>query len=251
MLLLPALMLLVYASGASAQGLQLYNMGFDYWSKSGGVWRLYEKDAPSSQRIWDSANPGLSKLGINSTTPEYEHLAVEGEGKAAARIESKKVPFAFIAGSIFCGHYIRLVDMEGVESDLGAPFTARPKALSGYYHYKPRKINNSDTLHENQMGKTDEALIEVLLMDWDKPLRQVSHIDGFIDSEKDPHIIGRAQLIVKRGTEGYVPFEVPFVYRNGKTPRYVSFIITSSRYGGWKTGASGSVLYVDEFGFKY
>ena len=226
-------------------------MDFDSWHKSGGVWRLYAKDAPSSQRIWDSANPGLSKLGINSTTPDYEHVAVPGEGKAAARIESRKVPFAFVAGNVFSGKYVRLVELSGVETLLGTPFTARPKALSGYYHYKPGKVNHTDDDHADMKGKTDQALIEVLLMDWDKPYRQISTENGFINSDTDPHIIGRARLVVTRGTSGYVHFEVPFEYRNGKTPRYVSFAITSSRYGAFGTGASGSVLYVDEFEFKY
>lgn len=251
--LLPAFFFFAFVSYAlSAQNSpQLYNMGFDNWSKSGGVWRLYEKDAPASSRIWDSANPGLGKLGINSTTPEYTHVAVEGEGEAAARIESKKVAWAFVAGNVFSGRYIRLVDMAGVETELGAPFNGRPKSLSGYYHYIPRKINYADPPYEDMMGRSDEALIEVLLMDWEKPRRMVSHVDGFIDPENDPHIIGRAQLVIKRGTSGYVHFDVPFVYRNGKTPRYVSVVATSSRLGSFNTGASGSVLYVDEFEFGY
>ncbi|MBO6169100.1 MAG: PCMD domain-containing protein [Bacteroidales bacterium] len=247
-----ALLLSAFPLVLSAQnGPQLYNMGFDNWCKTGGVWRLYAKDASASQRIWDSANPGLSKLRVNSTTPEYEHVAVKGEGEAAARIESKKVPFAFVAGNVFSGRYVRLVDLSGVETELGAPFTSRPKALSGWYHYIPRKINYTDEPYDDMKGKTDEALIEVLLMDWEKPRKQISNVDGFINSNTDPHIIGRARLVVTRATSGYVHFEIPFEYRNGKTPRYVSVAITSSRLGGYNTGASGSVLYVDEFEFKY
>ncbi|MCR5017838.1 MAG: hypothetical protein K6A64_03485, partial [Bacteroidales bacterium] len=48
---------------------QVYNMSFDTWSKSSGAWNLYAKDAKSSQKIWDTANKGLSLLGINGTTP--------------------------------------------------------------------------------------------------------------------------------------------------------------------------------------
>ena len=247
-LLLP----LLAAFSLSAQsGPQLYNLSLDSWSKQGGVWRVYDKDAPAAKRIWDTANPGLGKLGINSTTPEYEHVAVKGEGKAAARIESKKVAWAFVSGSLFNGRFVKLVDMAGVETELGTPFTARPKKLSGYYHYKPGKINFTDDEHESLKGRTDEALIEVLLMDWDKPHRQLSHVDGFIDSDKDPHIIGRAQVIIKKGTSDYVHFDVPFEYRSGKTPRYIMFSIASSRLGGFGTGASGSVLYVDEFELGY
>lgn len=236
---------------AAQGGPQLYNLNFDNWNKSGGVWRLYEKDAPAARQIWDTANPGLAKLGINSTTPDYRHVAVAGEGKAAARIESKKVPFAFVAGNVFSGKYVRLVDLSGVETMLGVPFTARPKALSGYYHYQPRTVNHTDDDHEAMKGKTDQALIEVLLLDWTKPYRQISTENGFINSDTDPHIIGLARQVVTRGTSGYVHFEVPFEYRSSQTPRYITVVITSSRYGGFGTGATGSVLYVDEFEFKY
>ena len=140
--LLAALLAVLLPSALNAQaGQQLYNMNFDTWSKSGKCWNLYEKDAPASHRIWDSPNPGTSKMGMNIATPEYEHVAVAGKGKAAARIESRKLAWTFLAGNIFNGRFIRVVDMAGAESQLGAPFTGRPKSLSGYYHYIPKKIN--------------------------------------------------------------------------------------------------------------
>ena len=232
-------------------GPQLYNMGFDEWCKVKGVWYPFAAGAPASQRIWDSGNQALHAIGMTSVTPDYKHVAVPGEGKAAARIESKKIAWTFAAGNIFNGKFIKLVEFKGAESNLGAPFTARPKSLSGYYHYIPKKINHAKAPFEDKEGKMDEGLIEVLLVDWDKPYNQVTHRDGFIDPENDPHIIGRATLTIKRATSGYVPFEVPFVYKNGKTPRYAAFSITGSRFGYAETGAVGTVLYVDELQFNY
>lgn len=246
------LLVLLCSAGLYAQGgPQLYNMSFDTWSKSGGAWYLYAKDAPASQRIWDSANTGMSKVGMSSMTPEYEHLAVPGPGKAAARIESRKVAWAFIAGNIYNGRFVRAVDLSGVETELGAPFKARPKALRGYYHYVPKRINYAKAPREDMKGKMDEAVVEVILTDWSKPYRQISNKDGFIDADTDPHVIGKATKVIKKGTSGYVAFEVPFEYRSGKTPSYVSFTISASRFGDSQTGASGSVLYVDEFEFVY
>ena len=46
------------------QGPQLYNMGFDTWSKKGGIWYLYGKDDPAARRVWDSANPGLGQVRL-------------------------------------------------------------------------------------------------------------------------------------------------------------------------------------------
>ena len=233
------------------EGPQLYNMNFDTWSKSGGAWCLYAKDAPASRRIWDSPNPGSSKMGMNIATPDYEHVAVPGKGKAAARIESRKLAWTFLAGNIFNGRFIRVVDMAGAESQLGAPFTGRPRSLSGYYHYIPKKINATKPPHESKEGKMDEGIIEVLLTDWEKPYTQISHKDGFIDVKANPHVIGYATLVIKKGTSGYVPFEIPFTYRSDKTPRYAVFTVTGSRWGGEGTGGSGTVIYVDEFKFNY
>jgi len=231
---------------------QLYNMGFDLWSKHKGVWYPYDKSATAEQKcVWDSGNAGLALAGINNVTPEYKHVAVSGSGKAAARLESKKLAWAFIAGSLFNGKFVRLVEMKGAETNLGAPFSGRPKSLSGWYHYIPAKINHTGKKYESLRGKTDEGLIELLLMDWTKPHNQITHKTGFIDPDTDPHVIGRATLVLKKGTSGYVHFDIPLKYNNGKTPRYAVATITSSRYGGYDTGGAGSVLYVDELKFNY
>ncbi|MBO4758121.1 MAG: PCMD domain-containing protein, partial [Bacteroidales bacterium] len=81
-------------------------MDFDHWSKSSGSWNPYPKGAGSNQLVWDTANRGLSVLGINGTVPEYDHVAVPGEGKAAAKIVSRKVVWAFVAGNLFTGRFI-------------------------------------------------------------------------------------------------------------------------------------------------
>ena len=236
---------------AAQGGPQLYNMGFDTWSKSGGIWYLCPKGTPAAERVWDSANPASGKLGVNLATPEYEHVAVKGNGKAAARLESRTVAWAFVAGNLYNGHYVKVVDLAGAEAELGTPFTGRPKTLKGYYHYIPKKINHAKAPRENMKGKTDEAIIDVLLMDWSKPYRQITHKTGFIDPDTNPHVVARAHIIIKEGTSGYVPFEVPFVYRKDINPSYASFTISASRFGDNQTGASGTVLYVDEFSFSY
>lgn len=235
----------------SGRAQQLYNLDFDRWSKSSGVWNPYPSDAPASRRIWDTANRGLSALGVNLTTPEYKHVAVPGEGKAAVRVESKKVLWAFVAGNLYTGRFVRVVDLKGAEIDFGTPFTGRPKSLSGYVHYIPKTIDFAREPYLEKKGKTDEGYVEVLLTDWDGPYHVNSTKNGFINGATDPHVVGRGVLALKKDTGGYVPIDIPIEYRNGKTPKYVVIIIASSRYGGHFTGASGSVLYADEFRFNY
>ena len=235
----------------TARAQQIRNMDFDTWSKASGAWHLHAKNAPASQRVWDTANKGLSLLGVNGTVPEYEHVAVPGEGKAAAKIESKKVLWAFVAGNLYTGQFHRIVDFSGAEMTYGVPFTARPKSLSGYLDYRPGTVNYAKAPYLSMKGKQDLGSIEVILMDWDEAPRMTTNKGEFIDGVNDPHVVGRGVLDLSRTTDGYIPFEIPIQYRNGKTPKYAVILVAASKYGAFFTGASGSVLYVDEFRFNY
>ncbi len=250
--ILPILAALLLTTLLHAQdGPQIYNMSFDTWSKSAGAWNLYPAAATDAQKVWDTANHGLSILGINGTVPEYRHLAVPGEGKAAAKIVSKKVVWAFVAGNLYNGRFGRIVRLSGAELFFGVPFTARPRSLSGYFHYIPATVDYAREPNLDMKGKTDIGRIEVILTDWDKPYHIITNDEQFINAETDPHVIGRGYIELKKDTGGYVFFEIPIRYRSGKTPRYAVITAASSWYGDAFTGGSGSTLYVDEFRFNY
>jgi hypothetical protein len=225
-------------------------MSLDTWSKQGRTWNPYPKDATDEQRVWDSANGAMKVLGINSTTPEYEHVAVPGPGKAAAKIKSRKITWTFAAGSLYTGHFIRLVNFSGIEMDNGTPFTGRPKSLSGYYHYQPGVVDYAKEPYLSMKGKTDIGQIEVALYDWPKVLRLVTN-EGHFDPEADSHLIGRGVLKLTKATNGYVHFEIPIEYRRDATPTFVGISILSSMLGEYYTGSSHTVLYVDELQFNY
>ena len=249
---LPLILILLEGFCLRAQeGPQIYNMDFDRWSKVSGAWMPNPKGASAAQKVWDSANKGLSILGVNGTQPEFKHLAVEGEGKAAAKITSTKVLWAFVAGNIYTGEFVRVVDFSGAEMNMGVPFRARPKSLSGYYHYIPRKINFTKPPYDGLKGQMDKGRVEIILTDWDKPYHVVTNNEEFIDGATDPHVIGRAELIIEKGTEDYVRFEIPLEYRSSKRPSYAVINAAASRLGAYFTGASGSVLYLDELKFNY
>ena len=233
------------------QAQQLPNMSFDTWSKSSGAWNLYAKDAPESARAWDTANHGLSLLGINGTVPEYKHVAVPGKGKAAAKVESKNVLWAFVAGNLYTGRFGRIVKFSGAELYFGVPFHARPKSLSGYVHYIPKPIDYVKEPYKDKKGKTDVGYVEVILTDWNQPYHIITNKETFRDNATDPHVIGRAVLELKKDTGGYIHFDIPIEYRNDKTPKYAVITVTSSKWGAYFTGGDGSVIYVDEFQFNY
>lgn len=79
-----AVLSLLFCCASTAGAQQFDYMSFDRWSKTGGTWYPFPENAEESRRTWDSANKGLSLLGVNTTTPEYGHVAVAGKGKAAA-----------------------------------------------------------------------------------------------------------------------------------------------------------------------
>ena len=242
---------ILFCCAGTVKAQQLNYMNFDRWNKTGGTWYPYPESAADGQKIWDSANKGLSLLGINSTTPEYNHVAVPGKGKAAAKLESKKVLWAFCGGNLFTGHFERVVGTSGAEITFGVPFQARPKSLSGYCHYIPGIINYVKAPYLNKKGQQDQGFIEVFLTDWAKPYCIDSTKEKFIDVEHDPHVIGHGILNLKDPTDGYIPFEIPIKYRSGKTPTHIVIIATSSSFGEYYTGSNKSVLYVDEFRFNY
>ena len=229
---------------------QLYNMNLDTWSKQGLTWNPYPKGATEEQRVWDTANGAMKVLGVNTTTPEYEHVAVPGKGKAAAKIMSRKITWTFASGNLYTGRFIRLVNFSGIEMDNGTPFKARPKSLSGYYHYQPGVINYAKEPYLSMKGKTDNAQFEVALYDWPKVFRQVTN-DGHVDPEADPHLIGRGVLRITKATDGYVHFEIPIEYKRDATPTYVGINFLSSALGEYFTGSSNTVLYIDELQFNY
>ena len=68
---------------------------------------------------------------------------------------------------------------------------------------------------------------------------------------KDPHIIGYGSVECNTNTNGYIQFEMPIEYRNNRRPTVCVIVCSSSKYGDYFTGGSGSVLLVDEFEFTF
>lgn len=248
------------------EGAQLYNMSFDDWTKlNDKTWYPYAEDASGENKIWTSANPGISILGLNTTVPEESF--VHG-GKAARIYSDYKVKFA--AGTLFTGEFMGLKGLSGAEIAWGVPFSERPKSLKGYFCYKPVPIDRTDAAHSDMKGQTDVGQIQVILADWDAANLYEGYAEGaiddkgrfhvitsnttsqFVDFENDPAIIAYANYEFSGETmENYEAFELEIKYRNDRTPKVVVIVCASSRYGDFFTGGTGSTLYVDDFSFVY
>lgn len=225
------------------------NMNLDSWYKSGKTW--YPKASASEQTWWDTANAGANVLSENNpTSPETSFLAVPGEGKSAARLETKSVLGVMAAGNLYTGRFKNLSGTTA-KLDFGVPFTCRPLGLKGYYSYAPKTIDKVQSPYEDLKGKTDFMQIYLMLTDWDTPFAVSS--DGTFVSLDDPAIIAYGEIVTDQGTDGqYVPFKIKLEYRDtSRKPKHAVIICCASRYGDYFTGAVGSVLYVDELDFIY
>lgn len=246
---------------------QLYNMNFDDWSMAGKGWYPFGESVPDAdKKIWATANRGTASLGRNTTEPEETFVAVPGPGKKAAKLSSQYIVMKFGSGNIFTGEFCKLIGMSGADMAWGVPFTGRPKSLHGYFCYQPKTIDYADDSHKSMLGKTDVGQIQIILADWDKNkwsnypagaideqgrFHVINSANQFVDYDNDPAIIGYANFEFSNWMDAYEEFDIPITYRSDRTPTMVAIVVASSRHGDFFTGAAGTVLYLDEFSFKY
>lgn len=230
---------------------QIPNSGFDFWNKSGKTW--YPNPSQNEGDFWwDSGNEGTAIAGRNATSPETSFLAVSGEGKQAARLESISILGIFAGGNLYTGDFLGTVGLKGGRINFGRPFATRPDVLKGYYCYEPKTIDKADAEHQGLIGQTDQCQIYIALTDWNQPF-EVNNAEGpFLDLANDPAVIAYGELVTDQSSGGeYKPFEIRLEYRNLRKPKYVVVSAVASRYADYFTGGVGSLLYVDEFELVY
>ncbi|MBQ6579088.1 MAG: PCMD domain-containing protein [Bacteroidales bacterium] len=229
---------------------QLANMSFDDWHLDGKVWYPYLSGASGDQLIWDSANKATASFTGSATTPDEEFVAVEGEGKKAARLESGYAVVKFAAGNLFTGHFVKLAGL-GAELAWGVPFTSRPVSVTGYMSYKTSPITDTDADHKDLLGKNDTGHMIVILTDWEEQFHLKSAEKVFVDFDNDPGIIAFGKVASSEDTDGYFHFDMPLEYRSSRQPTMVLIVASSSALGDYFTGGRGSVLHLDELEFVY
>lgn len=237
------------------QALQMPNMSFDAWNTTDGV--VYP-NATQADPWWDSGNTGARLGGKIPTSQEKSFLAVSGEGKSAARLETVNAIIAMAGGNVFSGHFGSVQGL-GAEVFFGRPFETRPLRLTGYYSYAPKAIDNvkppqNVTLPFDRNtigGRMDRCHIFVYVTAWDGPYRVNTTEHRYLDVN-DPGVIGYGELIDSVGTGGqYRQFSIDIKYRDNRKPTYCAVVAVASQYADFFTGGLGSLMYVDEFAFDY
>lgn len=234
--------------------LQMPNMGFDQWTNVDECW--YPDADLEANYWWDSGNPGANIVAallgaVNPTTPESTFLAVSGNDKKAAKMETVMVfGLKMAGGNVFSGQFLGVTGMNA-KVEFGRPFETRPLTLNGYYSYAPVTIDRTDSKHSDMKGRMDRCHIFVYVTDWDAPYVVDTGAGIYLDVD-DPHVIGYGELVDSVGTGGqYKPFSIDIKYRSHRKPAYCAVVAVASKYADYFTGGVGSVMYADEFSFGY
>lgn len=232
---------------------QLPNSNFDTWSKSGKIWNPYPAGTTGMYdelRCWDTANYATANFLDNVTFPE-EDFVVKGK---AVKMVSTYAMVKFAGGSIYVGDFVQLQGL-GANIAWGYPFTSKPKALKGYYHYTPATVNYAEEPYKDLLGKDDIGQFQILLTDWAAGqflVQSGANPPVYVDFENDPEIIAFSEVgLLKTEGDQYIEFNLPLNYRSYRTPKYIIIVVCSSFYANYYTGGVGSTLYVDEFSLEY
>lgn len=235
------------------------NLNFDEWCSvtSGSIIKktTYYPATSADNLFWDSGNVGANTLSsVNPTQPEEIDVVL---GKAA-KLMSKTAASQFAAGSLFTGKFgSASISPLGAKLDFGRPFTGRPTQLKGYYKYNPGNIDYIDTdrVTAVQEGDRDLCSIYILLADWDAPFAVNTGENKFVDIN-DSSVIAYGELGADKTSpqsmNDYEEFTIDIKYRDiTRKPTYILIVCSSSKYGDYFTGSTGSVLLLDEFQLIY
>lgn len=247
---------------------QLQNSGFENWSQPSKPLLLYGSGEPM---FWDSGNWGSTTLSANDNVTVYDE-AIKAPGTKGARSVRMKSAFVglgsigkFAAGNAFVGKYIKTIGTTGAQIGFGRPHASRPVKLRGYLKYRPVAINYTE-LNYVAKGELDNAHIYVSVGDWDYvggaeggsgdkdvPFLVDTSAKKFFD-KTGKGVIAYGEKIQAEATLGeeMIPFEIELKYKDTtRKAKYIILVTTSSRYGDYFTGGTGSTLWLDDLELVY
>ena len=244
----------------------LPNGDMDDWYQSGKTWYpVSENDYNISGSFWDSSNPGTTTGAgalVNKNPTQGNSDIVHTPGGKSAELKSQYASAfgigKFAAASLYTGKFNSLVGTNGAKIDFGQAFASRPTALHGWFRYTNGKI-------DYRGGNTPEGVAEIgtddlcsIYMALAKAPHQLDNTktSTFFDFENDPNIIAYGQLpdaeAVSTNNE-WKEFTVTMTYKDltPQTQYYLIIVCSSSKYGDYFTGSTGSTMYIDDLELIY
>lgn len=249
-----------FTTGGTDLKTTLQNGGFEDWYKSGSVWyAATQTDVSNKTYMWDSSNPGSGSFGFNPTTGSTD---IKHGGNYSAKLETQYAYIKLAAASLYYGRFNDLVENSGAKIDFGQSFTSRPIALKGYFQYAPvaiDRVGGSQPANTVSKGDMDVCSIFIILSKGTYQLNNT--ITSTLLSEEKvkntDQFIAYGELPISEcvSTNGqWKEFNIPLKYKEdafGEEPTHLIIVCSSSKYGDYFTGGTGSTLYLDDFELIY
>lgn len=235
---------------------------------------FYETDNSGKETIvWASGNSGYALTGAGSgadTYPTYQSnigyrnkclaLTTRKTGSWGANMN---MPIA--AGNLFLGTFTVLDALSNPlkATRFGIPADAVPTSMQGYYKYKAgEKFYELDKSRPDKLkeipGKRDIFNIYAVFYESTEDMKTLDGTNAL--AEDNPNILAVAQITDAKETDEWTEFDLPFVFRPGKTVDPVKLaegkyslavVFSSSIDGDHFSGAPGSTLCIDEVTMEY
>lgn len=249
-----------FTTGGTDLKTTLQNGGFEDWYMSGRVWyAATQTDVSNKTYMWDSSNPGSGSFGFNPTTGSTD---IKHGGNYSAKLETQYAYIKLAAASLYYGRFNDLLGTSGAKIDFGQPFTSRPIALKGYFRYAPvaiDRVGGSQPANTVSKGDMDVCSIFIILSKGTYQLNNT--ITSTLLSEEKvkntDQFIAYGELPISEcvSTNGqWKEFNIPLKYKEdafGEEPTHLIIVCSSSKYGDYFTGGTGSTLYLDDFELIY
>lgn len=244
----------------------LPNGNMDDWYKSGNTWYpVSESDYSTSGSFWDSSNPGTTTgagalVNVNPTQGNSSIVHTSG-GKSAELKSQYASAFGigkFAAASLYSGKFNSLVGTNGAKIDFGQKFASRPTGLHGWFRYTSGKIDYRGDKTPAGLGEKGTDDLCSIYMAIAKAPHQLDNTQTstFFDFENDDNIIAYGELpdaeAVSTNNE-WKEFNVELKYKDitPQTEYYLIIVCSSSKYGDYFTGSTGSIMYIDDLELLY
>ena len=244
----------------------LPNGNMDDWYKNGRTWYpVSESDYSTSGSFWDSSNPGTTTGAgalVNVNPTQGNSSIVHTSGGQSAELKSQYASAfgigKFAAASLYSGKFNSLVGTNGAKIDFGQKFASRPTGLHGWFCYTSGKIDyRGDNTPEGVGEKGTDDLCSIYIAIAKAPHQlDNTQTSTFFDFENDDNIIAYGEFpdaeAVSTNNE-WKEFNVELKYKDitPQTAYYLIIVCSSSKYGDYFTGSTGSIMYIDDLELLY
>ena len=197
---------------------------------------------------------GLWSSGNNSFTTLMEKSTDAHSGSFSAKLTAMAAVGKFAAGNLFTGSFELNMSTFSGKVTFGKDFkyTARPRSVTFWM-----KNNQGDITHGDKASGKDPYSAMVLITDGATYTVDTTNESSFLtkDNLKDqPGIIAYGYLSATDSNENWTQKTIELTYVDNwqtMSPKKISVSFSTSAYGDYFCGSTGSWMYVDDIVFNY